>query len=53
MELTWNSRPLPPGVEPPVLEPASDGCSCCVAWPEAGRRRVWRVRQDRLLKLEE
>jgi hypothetical protein len=53
VELAWNTRDLPPGVEPPVLEPSPDGYTCSVAYKEGGRRRVWHIRQDRLLKLDQ
>ena len=53
VELAWNSRQLPPGLEPPVLEPTSDGYACSVSYKDGERRRVWRIRQDRLLKLDE
>ena len=54
VELALNSGPLPPGVEPPLLEPTADGYSCSVAWRHNnGLRRAWRIFQDRLLKLEE
>jgi hypothetical protein len=52
-ELTWSNRPLPSGLEPPALEPTSDGYACSVAFNDGARRRVWRIRQDRLLKLDE
>jgi hypothetical protein len=52
-ELARNPRLLPPGVEPPVLEPTSDGYACSVIYKDGERRRVWRIRQDRLLKLDE
>jgi predicted esterase len=53
VELAWNIRELPPGAEPPVLEPTPDGYACSVAFKEEGRSRVWRIRHDRLLKLDE
>jgi hypothetical protein len=53
VELNFNTRDLPPGVEPPVLEPTSDGYICSAAFNDGNRRRVWRIRQDRLLKLDE
>jgi hypothetical protein len=52
-ELASHTRLLPPGVEPPVLQPASDGYVCSVAFKDGQRRRVWTIRQDRLLKLDE
>jgi predicted esterase len=53
LELGWNNRQLPTGIEPPVLEPTSDGYVCAVAFQDGEHRRVWRIRQDRLLKLDE
>jgi predicted esterase len=53
VELTRQARELPPGIEAPVLEPTADGYACAVAFKEGERRRVWRIRQDRLLKLDE
>jgi poly(3-hydroxybutyrate) depolymerase len=52
-ELAWSSRELVTGVEAPALESTADGYVCAVAFKEAGGRREWRVRQDRLLKLDE
>jgi hypothetical protein len=48
-----NIRPLPPGLEPPLLEPTPHGYTCSVSFNDGGRRRVWRIRQDRLLELNE
>jgi hypothetical protein len=53
VELGWRPRPLPPGIESPVLQPAADGYTCSVAYKDGPRRHVWRIRQDRLLKLDE
>jgi predicted esterase len=53
VELTPNPQTVPPGIEPPVLEPTADGYVCSVAYKEDDRRHVWRIRQDRLLKLDE
>lgn len=36
-----------------MLEPTADGYVCAVSFPEVGRQRVWRIRQDRLLKLDD
>src|SRR6266536_2083358 len=52
-ELKLTTDPLPPGVEMPALEPTADGYACSVVFKEGERRRVWRIRQDRLLKLDE
>jgi predicted esterase len=52
-ELTLNTREVPPGIEAPVIEPTSDGYVCSVAYKDGELRHVWRIRQDRLLKLDE
>ncbi len=52
-ELDLNFQKLPPGVETPVLEPTADGYACSVMFRDGERQRVWRIRQDRLLKLDE
>src|SRR5436190_12206994 len=52
-ELKLSTNPLPPGVEMPALEPTADGYACSVVFKEGARQRVWRIRQDRLLKLDE
>jgi hypothetical protein len=52
-ELKGKIRPLPPDVEPPILERTPDGYLCSVTFTDGGRRRVWRIRQDRLLKLSD
>ena len=52
-DLAWKSAELPPGVESPVLESTSDGYACSVAYKEGDSRHVWRIRYDRLLKLDE
>jgi len=52
-ELSVNTNALPPGVEPPSLQSTADGYACSVGYTEAGQRHVWRIRQDRLLKLDE
>jgi len=51
-QLGW-SAPLPPGVTAPELTPTADGYACAVGFQDGGQQRVWRVRQDRLLKLDE
>jgi predicted esterase len=53
VELARQAREVPPGIEPPILEPTADGYACSVAFKDDGRRRVWRIRHDRLLKLDE
>ncbi len=52
VELKWHRSGLPPGIEPPVLQSTPDGYSCAVAFKDGHRRRLWRIRQDRLLKLD-
>ena len=53
VELAWNTPQFPPGLEPPALEATSDGYACSVSFQDGGHRHVWRIRQDRLLKLDE
>jgi hypothetical protein len=53
VELAWGNRQLPAGLEPPILDLTSDGYACSVSYKDGERRRVWRIRQDRLLKLDE
>jgi hypothetical protein len=50
--LGWQANPLPPGVAAPDVEPTADGFVCAVGFQEGGQPHVWRVRQDRLLKLD-
>ncbi len=52
VDLGWH-REAPAGVEPPVVQPTPEGYTCEVGFIEAGHRRVWRIRQDRLLKLDQ
>jgi predicted esterase len=52
-DLDWTARELPSGVETPALESTPDGYVCSVAFKPDGRPQVWRVRQDRRLKLDE
>ncbi|HEY4416548.1 MAG TPA: sugar-binding protein [Verrucomicrobiae bacterium] len=47
------SPTLPAGVEPPVIQSTTDGYACQVGFQENGQSHVWRIRQDRLLKLDE
>jgi transglutaminase-like putative cysteine protease len=49
----WALNKLVPGFSAPVLEPSPDGYTCSAAFDEAGRKRVWRIRQDRFLALDE
>jgi hypothetical protein len=53
IDLGWNNRSLPSGLESPTMEPTPDGYVCAVTYQEAGTSHVWRIRQDRLLKLDE
>ncbi|HEX4263516.1 MAG TPA: sugar-binding protein [Verrucomicrobiae bacterium] len=51
--LGWDAGRLPAGAGAPVLETTEDGYACSVPFTESGRDHVWRIRQDRLLKLDE
>jgi len=53
IELNLNPVPLADGVQAAALESTADGYVCAVAFQEGVRQRVWRIRQDRLLKLDE
>ncbi len=53
VDLGWKDHPIPTDVEPPLLEPTSDGYACSVPFSDGQQHRVWRIRQDRLLKLDE
>jgi len=44
---------LPAGVEPPELLATPDGCVCSAGFQDSSGHHVWRIRQDRLLKLDE
>jgi predicted esterase len=52
-ELGWEKYALPAGAEVPIVEPTPDGYVCSVAYKDGDNRHVWRIRQDRLLKLDE
>jgi pimeloyl-ACP methyl ester carboxylesterase len=52
-ELGLDARDLPAGAETPVLDMTEDGYACGVPFAQGGRQHVWRIRQDRLLKLDE
>jgi transglutaminase-like putative cysteine protease/predicted esterase len=52
-ELDWHHSELPTGVEAPTLEQTADGYECAVAFKDNNQPRVWRIREDRLLKLDE
>ncbi|HEY3860625.1 MAG TPA: sugar-binding protein [Verrucomicrobiae bacterium] len=44
---------LPAGVQAPDLESTPEGYTCAAAYDDGGHQHVWRIRQDRLLKLDE
>jgi len=52
-ELEWNADRAPAGSGAPVLEMTEDGYVCSVPFEQGGRDRAWRIRQDRMLKLDE
>jgi pimeloyl-ACP methyl ester carboxylesterase len=52
-ELNLNPGTLPSGVQSLALESTADGYVCSTSFNEGDRSRVWRIRQDRLLKLDE
>jgi hypothetical protein len=52
-ELGLDMSKLPTGVDTPVIKSSSDGYVCAVTFKDGDRQRVWRIRQDRLLKLDE
>lgn len=52
-DLGFDATKLPDGAEKAVLEAANDGYSCAVTFKIGERRRTWRIREDRLLKLDE
>jgi hypothetical protein len=52
-ELHLNSNSFPAGVESPQIESTADGYVCSAAYQDGGQQHVWRIRQDRLLKLDE
>jgi hypothetical protein len=52
-ELNLSTASLPSDVEIPALERTSDGYACSVVFKAGERQRVWRIRHDRLLKLDE
>jgi transglutaminase-like putative cysteine protease len=52
VELDGVRRELPPETGVPALEMTADGYACAVTFKEGERERVWRIRQDRLLKLD-
>jgi transglutaminase-like putative cysteine protease/dienelactone hydrolase len=52
-ELGLNTSHLRTGIGAPVLEMTEDGYACSIPFTQEGRDHVWRIRQDRLLKLDE
>lgn len=52
-DLGWSAPAFSTGAESPVIETTPDGYVCTAAFQEDGRQRAWRIRQDRLLKLDE
>lgn len=52
-ELILASNQPPAEVVAATVAPTADGYVASVSFNEAGRQRVWRIRQDRLLKLDE
>ncbi len=53
MELDRNPPSLPSGVESPALESTADGYACAVVFKDGEHEHIWRVRQNRLLKLDQ
>ena len=51
-ELGWNKNQLPSGIEKPALTMTTNGYVCAVGYQAAGQSHVWRIRQDRLLLLD-
>jgi hypothetical protein len=51
-EIGWETYALPTGIEMPIIESTLDGYVCSVAYKDGDQRHVWRIRQDRLLKLD-
>src|SRR5215475_11603676 len=52
-ELGWATNEVSAGVEPPELLPTPDGYVCSAGFQDSSGHHVWRVRQDRLLNLDE
>jgi beta-galactosidase len=44
---------LSAGVEQPVIQPTPDGYICAVGYQDGTNHHIWRIRHDRLLKLDE
>jgi transglutaminase-like putative cysteine protease/dienelactone hydrolase len=53
IELPIAPKDLPPEISTATVSPTTDGYVAAVTFKEAGRVRAWRIRQDRLLKLDE
>jgi transglutaminase-like putative cysteine protease len=53
VEVGWKTSAATANHRAPKLEPSPDGYTCAVAFSENGQERVWRIRQDRLLTLDE
>jgi poly(3-hydroxybutyrate) depolymerase len=51
-ELNVDLQKLPPGIQTPALEMTPDGYVCSVAFQDGAKSHVWRIRQDRLIKLD-
>ena len=52
-ELGVSADKYPAGAAAPLLASSPDGYTCAVPFEDSGRQRVWRIRQDRLLTLDE
>jgi poly(3-hydroxybutyrate) depolymerase/transglutaminase-like putative cysteine protease len=52
-DLGWSPHELPTVHESPVLTPSPDGYTCAVSFQDQDQQRVWRIRQDRLLTLDQ
>jgi len=52
-ELGWNPGDLPAGVTSPELTPTSEGYVGAVGFKDVNGPHVWRVREDRLLLLDQ
>lgn len=52
-EVGWKSSAASSDREAPRLEASPDGYMCSATFTENGQPRVWRIRQDRLLTLDE
>ena len=53
VELGWNRQDFMPGTDIPILEKTADGFTCAVGFKDGDQEHFWRIRQDRLLKLDE